>query len=395
MSSPRCGGRRQLQRRERQRCAADAEHVVLGKRSAESGLVEVARDPPLPAPRASANDWGRMSARGRTSSPSSMPRARGATSPSAPGARQRRRRRHGAACGIPSIEKPAEHGERVGALAECPGGRASADRARSRRRRPRPTRSKRLGAVNPASRRSAASARHSAGSAGGDHGVHSTCRDAAPRRSRCAEARRRRTVESHSIVRSGHRTGANHSMTVTPPRERARRRASPHARRRGPRRARSAADRAAARARPRPSAASADPRSGARRARPATATASRCRRSAAASSVRASGSAVSVTLQNGTDADPRRSRSRSPSASTPLRDRAALTAWLAGDTGGVAERRMSRPARSTAVAPGGDPGRGHRGRRRQPGAAELATRRLPLVATYEGADGARRRPRAR
>ena len=40
--------RRQLYRRERERRAPDTEHVVLRKRAAERGLVEVARDPPLP-----------------------------------------------------------------------------------------------------------------------------------------------------------------------------------------------------------------------------------------------------------------------------------------------------------------------------------------------------------
>ena len=48
MSSPRPTGVGSCSAGEGERGAADAEDVVLGERSAQGGLIEVARDPPLP-----------------------------------------------------------------------------------------------------------------------------------------------------------------------------------------------------------------------------------------------------------------------------------------------------------------------------------------------------------
>ena len=114
-------GRGQLQRRERQRRAADAQHVVFGQRTAQRRLVEVARDPPPPAPAASTNDCGGRARGDGCRSPPAR-RARGRSSPSPPGPGQRRiddvgGLRH------PEHQEPCEDRERVLATLERPLGR--------------------------------------------------------------------------------------------------------------------------------------------------------------------------------------------------------------------------------------------------------------------------------
>ena len=96
---------------------------------------------------------------------------------------------------------------------------------------------------------------------------------------------------------------------------------------------------------------------------------------------------VSVTLENGT------AQALAPVpvtlalGATPLRDRAALTAWLAGDTGGVRTEDVAAGALDQ-VAPRNGADRGDRRRGRQPGAAEPRSPACtPCVATYPGPDG--------
>jgi len=111
-------GSRQLQAGQGERGAADTEDVILGQRSTQRGLVQVAGDPPLPrtavvGERLRADDRSRRHHRtlgGRQPEPHQPVGTR---------ARQCRHD-HGLRLRHPEHEKPAQHGERVSALAECP-----------------------------------------------------------------------------------------------------------------------------------------------------------------------------------------------------------------------------------------------------------------------------------
>ena len=174
-------------------------------------------------------------------------------------------------------------------------------------------------------------------------------------------------------------------MTVTPPRERARRRTlrtravavARRARRRAPAAAR--ARRPPARPAPTPDPEPADP-GGHHRLH---ALAGRQRH-------RPSGRAAHG-LGHAAERDRRRrsppSRSRCPSAPRRCATAPRSPRWLGGDTDGVAHRRMSRPAPSTRCRPAATQVAGIGVEADNPALQNLAPGVYPLVATYRGADG--------
>ncbi len=107
---------RQLQSGEGERCAADPEDVILGERATQGGLVQVARDPPLP--RAAVVGEGlRADDRPRRHPPSLRAGQPETHQPVGSRARERRLDR-GLGLRHPEHEEPAQDGERVGALSE-------------------------------------------------------------------------------------------------------------------------------------------------------------------------------------------------------------------------------------------------------------------------------------
>ena len=194
--------RRQLQRRQGQRGAADTR---------ARGLRAAARPAPPRRGRSrsttrrrrasSTNDCGRMSASGRMSSPSSRGEAERRE------ARERRcaaapRPRRPPAAASPSTNRRAEHGERVacGRRARAAAGRAQTAR-RSRRRPPRPTRPQRVGREAGGAQVGGEGAAQG-GIGVGEHASIQTPASAAPLAAWDRGPPRRETVESHSIVRS-------------------------------------------------------------------------------------------------------------------------------------------------------------------------------------------------